>query len=95
MSRSARKGPFCTPSLRRWINGSSMQHAFRTWSRQSAITPGMIGSTVHVHNGKRHVAVRVHVDMVGHKLGEFAPTRTFRCHSREKHSRVRDRTAQP
>ncbi|CUX76758.1 30S ribosomal protein S19 [Candidatus Tremblaya princeps] len=93
MSRSAKKGPFCAPALRKWALGACMGRALRTWSRQSAIIPGMVGRTVHVHNGRRHVAVRVHGDMVGHKLGEFSHTRTFRCHSREKQSRPRDRAA--
>ena len=83
MSRSIRKGPFVHPSLYRKIveaRNLRSREVIRTWSRASTILPDMIGLTIAVHNGRRHVPVFVTENMVGHKLGEFAPTRTFRGH---------------
>ncbi len=83
MSRSTKKGPFVHPSLYRktiQARNSRSREVIRTWSRASTILPDMIGLTIAVHNGRRHVPVFVTENMVGHKLGEFAPTRTFRGH---------------
>jgi small subunit ribosomal protein S19 len=83
MSRSLRKGPFCDPKLVRRIealNNSGEKTVLKTWSRASTILPQMIGHTIAVHNGKKHVPIFITENMVGHKLGEFASTRTFRGH---------------
>lgn len=93
MSRSLKKGPFCDPKLLRRIedlNTSGAKRVIKTWSRASTIFPQMVGHTIAVHNGRHHVPVYVTENMVGHRLGEFAPTRTFRGHSyKEKAARVR------
>ena len=83
MSRSIKKGPFIAPSLQKKIdalNKSGEKAVVKTWSRASTITPEMIGHTIAVHDGRRHVPVFVTENMVGHRLGEFAFTRTFRGH---------------
>ena len=83
MSRSLSKGPFCDPKLVRRIealNDSGEKTVLKTWSRASTILPQMIGHTIAVHNGKKHVPIFITENMVGHKLGEFASTRTFRRH---------------
>ena len=83
MSRSLKKGPFCDAKLLRKIemlNDSGDKAVIKTWSRASTILPHMIGHTIAVHNGRRHVPIFVTENMVGHKLAEFAPTRTFRGH---------------
>jgi small subunit ribosomal protein S19 len=83
MSRSLSKGPFCDPKLVRRIdalNDSGEKTVLKTWSRASTILPQMIGHTIAVHNGKKHVPIFITENMVGHKLGEFASTRTFRGH---------------
>ncbi len=83
MSRSRKKGPFCDPKLLAKIealNSSGEKAVIKTWSRASTILPQMIGHTIAVHNGRRHVPVFITENMVGHKLAEFAPTRTFRGH---------------
>ena len=85
MSRSVRKGPFVDPVLRRRIeemNRRSDKKVLKTWSRRSTIVPDMVGHTIAVHNGKKFIPVYISENMVGHKLGEFAATRTFRGHSR-------------
>ena len=85
MPRSVRKGPFVDTGLRRRIeemNRRFEKKVFKTWSRRSTIIPEMVGHTMAVHNGKKFIPVYVTENMVGHKLGEFAPTRTFRGHSR-------------
>ena len=85
MSRSLRKGPFVDPSLQRKVDASlagGSKQVIRTWSRRSMITPDFVGLTFHVHNGKLFVPVFVTENMVGHRLGEFAPTRTYRGHGR-------------
>ncbi len=83
MSRSTKKGPFVHPSLYKKViraRNARTREVIRTWSRASTILPEMIGLTIAVHNGRRHMPVFVTENMVGHKLGEFAPTRTFRGH---------------
>jgi small subunit ribosomal protein S19 len=83
MSRSLRKGPFCDPKLLKRIealNNSGEKAVIKTWSRASTILPQMIGHTIAVHNGRKHVPIFVTENMVGHKLAEFASTRTFRGH---------------
>ncbi len=87
MSRSLKKGPFIEPRLLQKVekmNETSKRIVIRTWSRASTIFPQMVGHTIAVHNGKQHVPIYVTENMVGHKLGEFAPTRTFRGHLAEK-----------
>lgn len=88
MSRSLKKGPYVSPSLMKKIermNNAGERKVIRTWSRASTIFPDFVGHTVAVHDGRRHVPIYITENMVGHKLGEFAPTRTFRGHfSREK-----------
>ena len=84
MSRSSKKGPFVEERLMTRIermNESNTKQMLRTWSRTSTIFPEMVGHTIAVHDGRKHVPVFVSESMVGHKLGEFAPTRTFRAHS--------------
>jgi small subunit ribosomal protein S19 len=83
MSRSLKKGPFCDAKLLRKIeafNNSGEKAVIKTWSRASTILPQMIGHTIAVHNGKRHVPIFITENMVGHKLAEFALTRTYRGH---------------
>ena len=89
MGRSIKKGPYVEESLMKKIqmmNDSNEKRVIRTWSRRSTIFPQMVGHTIAVHDGRKHVPVYVIEDMVGHKLGEFAPTRTFRGHAGEKSS---------
>ncbi|MDX2229287.1 MAG: 30S ribosomal protein S19 [Leptolyngbyaceae cyanobacterium bins.349] len=84
MSRSLKKGPFVADHLMKKVealNAKGDKQVIKTWSRASTILPQMIGHTIAVHNGKTHVPVYVTEQMVGHKLGEFAPTRTFRGHA--------------
>ncbi|NJO42949.1 MAG: 30S ribosomal protein S19 [Cyanobacteria bacterium CRU_2_1] len=85
MSRSLKKGPFVADHLLKKIevlNAKNEKQVIKTWSRASTILPNMIGHTIAVHNGRQHVPVYVTEQMVGHKLGEFAPTRTFRGHAK-------------
>ena len=87
MSRSVKKGPFVEERLMKRINemnASGDKRPVKTWSRSSTIFPEMVGHTIAVHNGRTHVPVYVTEDMVGCKLGEFAPTRTFRGHAGDK-----------
>ncbi|MCX8125670.1 MAG: 30S ribosomal protein S19 [Dehalococcoidia bacterium] len=84
MARSSKKGPFVDPKLLKKIqalNKSGQKTVIKTWSRASTIVPDMIGHTIGVHDGRRHVPIFITENMVGHKLGEFAITRTFRGHS--------------
>ncbi|MFR7479418.1 MAG: 30S ribosomal protein S19 [Acutalibacteraceae bacterium] len=84
MSRSIKKGPFVQPVLLKRIqemNAAGEKKIVKTWSRASIIFPDFVGHTIAVHDGRKHVPVYVTEDMVGHKLGEFAPTRTFRGHA--------------
>lgn len=83
MSRSLKKGPYVDPKLMRKIerlNESKGRQVIRTWSRSSSIFPQMVGHTIAVYDGRRHIPIYITENMVGHKLGEFAPTRTFRGH---------------
>jgi len=83
MSRSVKKGPFVSESLMKKIremNEKGTKTVIKTWSRASTIFPEMVGHTIAVHDGRKHVPVYITEEMVGHKLGEFAPTRTFRGH---------------
>ena len=83
MSRSIKKGPFVSEKLLKRIaemNKSGKKSVLKTWSRASTIFPEMVGHTIAVHDGRKHVPVYITEEMVGHKLGEFAPTRTFRGH---------------
>jgi small subunit ribosomal protein S19 len=87
MARSLRKGPFVDTSLQRKVDrltNSGSKNVIRTWSRRSMITPEFVGLTFHVHNGKLFMPVFVTENMVGHRLGEFAPTRKFTGHSSDK-----------
>ena len=87
MSRSVKKGPYVSERLLARIdamNTSGKKTVVKTWSRASTIFPQMVGHTIAVHDGRKHVPVYVTEDMVGHKLGEFAPTRTFRGHAGAK-----------
>jgi small subunit ribosomal protein S19 len=92
MSRSSKKGPFIEQRLFDRIvsmNEAGQKNMIRTWSRTSTVFPEMIGHTIAVHDGRKHVPVFVSDQMVGHKLGEFAPTRTFRGHAGDKASKVK------
>lgn len=87
MPRSMKKGPFVDESLLDKIddaNESGSRRVIRTWSRRSTVVPEMVGHTIGVHNGRQHVPVFIQENMVGHKLGEFAPTRSFRGHGGNK-----------
>jgi small subunit ribosomal protein S19 len=89
MSRSLKKGPFVHKALLRNIeemNKNDDRKVIKTWSRASTIFPQFVGHTIAVHDGRKHIPVYVTEDMVGHKLGEFAPTRTFKGHSGDKKS---------
>lgn len=93
MSRSLKKGPFIEPKLLRKVElmrERGDKKVIRTWSRASTIFPQMVGFTIAVHDGRRHVPIYITENMVGHKLGEFAPTRTYRGHAgSDKSSKVR------
>lgn len=83
MSRSLKKGPFISPKLLKKVeamNSRNEKKVVRTWSRASTIFPQMVGHTIAVHDGRRHVPIYITENMVGHRLGEFAPTRHFRGH---------------
>lgn len=87
MSRSVKKGPFCAPELLKRVNEmneTGEKKVLKTWSRASTIYPAFVGHTIAVHDGRKHVPVYITEDMVGHKLGEFAPTRTFKGHNGTK-----------
>ena len=87
MPRSIKKGPFVDGHLAKKIstmNDSRQKQVIRTWSRRSTVTPEMVGHTIGVHNGRKFIPVFVSENMVGHKLGEFSPTRTFFAHSGDK-----------
>ena len=92
MSRSVKKGPFVEAKLQKKIEGLNARNekkVIKTWSRSSTILPTMVGHTIAVHDGRRHVPVYITENMVGHKLGEFAPTRTFKGHG---HGAAAERT---
>ena len=87
MSRSSKKKPFIAPELLKRIeamNENGNKEVLKTWSRASTIYPQMVGHTIAVHDGRKHVPVYITEEMIGHKLGEFAPTRTFKGHAGEK-----------
>ena len=87
MARSINKGPFVDPKLIRKIqdiNDKGKKKVIKTWSRQSMVTPDFVGHTLAVHNGNKFIPVYIYENMVGHKLGEFAPTRVFRMHSGDR-----------
>ena len=90
MSRSIKKGPFIDHHLVKKVDeavATNNKRPIKTWSRRSMISPDMLGLTIAVHNGRQHVPVLISENMVGHKLGEFAPTRTYRGHLADKKSR--------
>ena len=87
MSRSLKKGPFIDHHLMDKVSmavGSKDKRPIKTWSRRSLISPEMVGLTISIHNGRQHVPIFIQEDMVGHKLGEFVPTRTFKQHSGDR-----------
>ena len=92
MSRSVKKGPYVSEKLLKRIeemNEKGEKNVLKTWSRSSTLFPQMVGHTIAVHDGRKHVPVYVTEDMVGHKLGEFAPTRTYRGHVGEKKTKMK------
>jgi small subunit ribosomal protein S19 len=92
MSRSSKKKPFIAEKLLKKIetmNETGAKNVVKTWSRASTIYPQMVGHTIAVHDGRKHVPIYISEEMIGHKLGEFAPTRTFRGHSGEKKTNVK------
>ncbi len=92
MSRSLKKGPFADEHLLakvRKMNESGEKRVVKTWSRRSTIFPDMVGHTIAIHDGRRHVPIYITEEMVGHKLGEFAPTRTFRGHAASERTSAR------
>ena len=92
MSRSLKKGPYVDERLLRRVeklNAEDKKEALKTWSRSSTIYPQMIGHTIAVHDGRKHVPVYISEEMIGHKLGEFVPTRLFRGHSGDKKTKVK------
>jgi len=87
MARSTKKGPFVDPSLLKKVDRvkeSGKREVIKTWSRRSMVIPGFVGLTIGVHNGRKFISVFITENMVGHYLGEFAPTRTFRLHSGQR-----------
>ena len=94
MPRSLKKGPFVDTHLMKKVdvqNDAGTKNVIKTWSRRSMIVPAMLGHTIAVHDGRKHVPVFVSEQMVGHKLGEFAPTRTFRGHAGDNKTQVKKR----
>ena len=92
MSRSTKKPPFIAPELLKRIdamNANGNKEVIKTWSRASTIYPQMVGHTIAVHDGRKHVPIYISEEMIGHKLGEFAPTRTFKGHAGEKATTVK------
>lgn len=92
MGRSLKKGPFVNKKLLKAIidmNEAGEKKVIKTWSRPSTIFPQMVGHTIAVHDGRKHIPVYITEDMVGHRLGEFAPTRTYKGHAADKSSKVR------
>ena len=90
MPRSLYKGPFVDLHLMKKVetaNANKERRPIKTWSRRSMVLPDMVGLTIAIHNGRQHVPVVINEDMVGHKLGEFAPTRTYRGHTADKKAR--------
>ena len=98
MARSVKKGPFVDPHLIKkidTISESRQKQVIRTWSRRSTVTPEMVGLTIGVHNGRKFIPVFVSENMVGHKLGEFSPTRTFFAHSGDRKAEAKETTGAP
>ena len=94
MSRSSKKGPYVEPRLLQRVqtlNAAGQKRVLKTWSRDSTIFPEMVGHTIAVYDGRKHVPVFITDQMVGHKLGEFAPTRTFRGHAGDRQAQVKRR----
>ena len=92
MARSLKKGPFADQSLLKKIdamNAAGDKSVIKTWSRRSTIFPSFVGHTIAVHDGRKHVPIYISEEMIGHKLGEFAPTRTFKGHSGDKKTNVK------
>jgi small subunit ribosomal protein S19 len=92
VSRSSKKGPYIDAKLQKKVeaaNATNARTVIRTWARASTIFPGMVGLTIAVHNGRQHVPIYMTEQMVGHKLGEFAPTRTYRGHGKDADRRGR------
>ena len=90
MPRSLRKGPFVDLHLMKKVEvavANNEKRPIRTWSRRSMILPDMVGLTIAVHNGRQHIPIFINEDMVGHKLGEFAPSRTYRGHAADRKAR--------
>ena len=90
MPRSVKKGPYIDPKLLKRIqqlNESGQKKVIKTWSRRSMVLPDMVGLTIAVHNGRQHVPILINENMVGHKLGEFAVTRTFKGHAADRKSK--------
>ena len=91
MSRSSKKKPYVAPELLKRVeklNETGEKEVLKTWSRASTIYPQMVGHTIAVHDGRKHVPIYITEEMIGHKLGEFAPTRTFKGHAGEKTTKV-------
>ena len=87
MSKSSKKKPYVAPELIKRVlklNEEGKKEVLKTWSRSSTIYPDMVGHTIAVHDGRKHIPIYVSEEMIGHKLGEFAPTRTFRGHAADK-----------
>jgi small subunit ribosomal protein S19 len=98
MARSVKKGPFVDPHLLKKVAAmteSRQRQVIRTWSRRSTVTPEMVGCTIGVHNGRKFIPVFVSENMVGHKLGEFAPTRTFYVHSGDRKAEAKETVGAP
>jgi small subunit ribosomal protein S19 len=98
MARSVKKGPFVDQHLVKKIaamNESRQRQVVRTWSRRSTVTPEMVGHTIGVHNGRKFIPVFISENMVGHKLGEFSPTRTFFAHSGDRKAEAKETTGAP
>jgi len=98
MARSIKKGPFIDEHLAKKVaamNDARQKQVIRTWSRRSTVTPDMVGHTLGVHNGRKFIPVFVSENMVGHKLGEFAPTRTFYAHSGDRKADAKATTGAP
>lgn len=92
MSRSLKKGPFVDAKLLKRVedmNANNKKEVLKTWSRASTIFPQFVGHTIAVHDGRKHIPIYITEEMIGHKLGEFAPTRTFKGHAGEKTSKVK------
>jgi small subunit ribosomal protein S19 len=98
MARSVKKGPFVDQHLLKKVaamSESRQRQVIRTWSRRSTVTPEMVGHTIGVHNGRKFIPVFVSENMVGHKLGEFSPTRTFYAHSGDRKAEAKETTGAP